>query len=114
MTAADRPPAQDDLPGLDVPAQPRGGVERAVRAAIAEAALDKRDAGAAELAASMARAVDLAHGRRDPYAVAAAGRELRECLMRLRMDPVSREGNDAGAVQAWLDDLGTPSTPPAP
>lgn len=83
-----------------------GPTERAVRASLKAAALDDRDHGAAELAAQLARAVDVAQGaRRDPYGVATAGRELREQLQRLRLDPVARMGNDAGAVQAWLGKL---------
>lgn len=97
--------ADDQLPGLEVPESSAGRVERTVRAALTAAALDTRDHGAGELAAGLARAVDLALNRRDPYAVAQAGRELRETLTRLRMDPVAREGNDAGALQTFLDGL---------
>lgn len=100
-----QPAADEQLP-VDVPAQPQGKVERAVRAALAAAALDERDQGAGELAAGCARAVDLALGRRDPYAVASVARELRETLTRLRLDPVAREGGDAGELGAWLAGLG--------
>jgi hypothetical protein len=101
----------DPLPleGLaDPPTSAQGRTELAVRSSIAAAHLDNRDGGAAELAAQAARAVDLAHNRRDPYAVAACVRELREVLTRLRLDPVARLGNDAGEVQRFLESLGTP------
>lgn len=83
-----------------------GKVERAVRAAVAAAALDDRDGGAAELAAASARAVDVAVMRSDPYAVAQAGRELSAQLTRLRLDPQARIGADANSVQTFLDSLG--------
>lgn len=97
------------IEGLDLPDPPRRAVETAVRASIEAASLDDRDEGAGELAASLARAVDLAHKRQDPYAIAAAGRELRETLTRLRLDPVAREGNDAGAIEGWLEKLAMPA-----
>lgn len=96
----------DDATLLDVPPQPAGTLEQHVRVAVAAACLDDRDKGMGELACSCARAVDLAHGRRDPYAVASAARELRETLVRLRMDPASRMGADAGNAEAWLAQLG--------
>lgn len=104
--------AEDVLPGLEDSGAGRvGPTERAVRASIEGAALDDRDKGAGELAAQCARAVDVAQRvRRDPYAVAAAARELREQLIRLRLDPVARLGNDAGQLQQFLDDLTRPDT----
>jgi hypothetical protein len=92
-----KPPRQHDeaLPGLgDVAATTTnaGYLQRHVAAAIVAAELDDRDKG-------------MAHYRRDPYAVAAAARELRETLVRLRMDPASRLGNDAGQVETWLESL---------
>jgi hypothetical protein len=101
----------DETLDVEVPSHPVGDVERAVRASIKDAALDDRDGAAAELAASLARAVDLAHGRRDPYAVATVGRELRETLIRLRLDPTSRLGNDAGNVATWLERISNPTGP---
>lgn len=100
--------ADESLPGMgDVAAtQPVGYLQRKVQEAIKAAELDARDQGMGALAEACARAVDLAHYRRDPYAVAAAARELRETLVRLRMDPVSRMGNDAGQVEKWLEGLG--------
>jgi hypothetical protein len=82
-----------------------GNVEAAVRRAIKAAALAAVDEGAAELAAAKARAVDIAVTRSDPYGVAAAGRELREQLARLRLDPASREGGPSGDVEAFLAQL---------
>lgn len=100
--------ADDQLPGLAVPEQPAAALQTAVAAAVKAASLDDRDAGMAALAVSCARAVDLAHGRRDPYAVATAARELRETLIRLRLDPASRMGADAGSVEGFLASLATP------
>lgn len=98
---------QGELFGAEQGATGRQGrVESAVRAAIAAAALDDRDGGAAELAAASGRAVDVAVMRNDPYAVAQAGRELSAQLTRLRLDPQSRIGADAGSVQTFLDSLG--------
>lgn len=102
--------SDDALFGVDqVPGDRIGPTEAAVRRALAGAQLDDRDHGAAELAAQCARAVDVAQNvRRDPYGVAAAGRELREQLIRLRLDPAARLGNDAGELTGWLAKLSTP------
>lgn len=108
-----RPEADDALP-VDVPAQPVGRVQTAVEKAIVAAQLDDRDAGAGALAVACGRAVDLALGRRDPYAVASVARELRETLTRLKLDPVAREGNDAGNVEAWLAGLDAGTDDQAP
>ena len=104
MTA--QQPADEQLAGLQVPEPPARATEQAVRASVTAARLDDRDAGAAQLAIQTARAVDLAIVRKDPYAVAQAGRELSAQLQRLRLDPVSRQGNDAGEVAGWLASLG--------
>lgn len=105
---SEREPADPALPGLET--GPTGGkagyLQAQVTAAIEAAQLDDRDKGMGALAIACARAVDLAHGRRDPYAVASAARELRETLVRLRMDPASRLGADAGNVEKWLAGLG--------
>lgn len=102
--------AQDDgaLFGADaVRDQIIGPTERAVRKSLQAASLDTRDEGAAELAAQLARSVDVASNvRRDPYAVAAAARELQTALAALRLTPVARLGNDAGDVQTFLAGLG--------
>lgn len=97
--------SDEAIPGLAVDSGPVGIVQRAIRQAVDAAQLDDRDQGMAAAAEAAARAVDLAHGRRDPYAVAAAVRELRETLIRLRLDPVSRDGQDAGDVEKWLSGL---------
>lgn len=99
----------ETLPGLgdDTTGTGRAGwCQLQVTQAIEHAMLDDRDKGMGALAVACARAVDLAHFRRDPYAVASAARELRETLARLRMDPASRMGNDAGQVGSWLEALG--------
>ena len=74
--------------------RPQGRVERAVRAAVKAAAdageLGAIDGGAAEAAAALARGLDLAVGRADPYAVAAMGKPVTEALARLHLDPASR------------------------
>lgn len=92
-------------------------VERAVRqsvdAALAADKLDRElDAGAAALAVELARAVDVAAGRKDPYGVEAAGRGLRDQLMRLRLDPESRKADTNGAA-SWLDALGPDAPEPS-
>ena len=98
----------DALFGADVVRdQIIGATERSVRQSLKAAALDARDHGAGELAAQLARAVDVASSvRRDPYAVAAAARELATVLAALRLTPVARLGNDAGAVEQFLAGLG--------
>jgi hypothetical protein len=89
---------------------PIGPTERAVRAALAAAALDDRDKGAGELAAQHARAVDVAQrARRDPYGVAAAGQQLLNALVELRLTPKQRLGNDAGELATFLQGLRDPS-----
>jgi hypothetical protein len=46
--------------------------------------------------------MDLALGRRDPYAVAAVGKPLGEALARLQLDPVSRDGGKpTGSADPW-------------
>lgn len=92
----------DDLRGS------AGPVELAARVTIEAAALDRVDTAAAVLAIELGRAVDIGNRRRDPYAVAAAARELREQLIRLRLDPVSRgEGaDDDNAFDRWAASLG--------
>lgn len=96
---------QDALIPLDGVPRRAGATERAVRASIEAAALDSRDAGAAELAAQLAAAVDNAGARKNAYAAAVAGRELAAVLTRLRLDPQSRYGNDAGQLEAFLEGL---------
>lgn len=99
-------PPPDQLPGLEVPTPPAGDLAAAVARSVAAAQLDARDEGTGQLAVACARAVDAAGRRGDPYAVAAAGRELRETLIRLRLDPQARHGADAGEVADFLAGLG--------
>lgn len=97
--------ADEQLDGLEVPASRAGPTQTAVTQAIEAAALDERDKGMGSLAIACARAVDLAQYRRDPFAIAAAARELRETLVKLRMDPQTRFGADAGQAPEWLTAL---------
>lgn len=95
----------------DVDGGPMGPTERAVRAALHAAALDGRDKGLGELAAQKARAVDVAQNvRRDPYGVAAAGQQLLNALVELRMTPKARLGQDASELSDFLAALNTPTT----
>jgi len=82
-----------------------GRVELAVTRSVAAAKLSAVDEGAGALAIEAARAVDIASTRSDPYGVAAAARELREQLARVRLDPASREGGPAGDVERFLAEL---------
>ena len=104
-------PQGELLPRDAVDTGPIGPTERAVRAALKAAALDDRDQAAGELAAQHARAVDVAQRvRRDPYGVAAAGQQLLNALVELRMTPKQRLGNDAGELGSWLANLRDPAT----
>lgn len=109
MTAEKVDHAQGDLFDPASARRPVGGMEAACKAATTAAGLGTVDAAAVQLAVELGRAVDLGNARRDPYAVAAAGRELREQLARLKLDPASREGGPAGDVEAFLRDLAAPS-----
>lgn len=96
-----------DLGAADLYGKPRR-VEAAVAQAVEAARLDARDVAAAALAVELGRSVDVASGRRDPYGVATAARELRETLARLGLDPAARQGaapDGPAAVLAWLDGL---------
>lgn len=103
-----RPPAPppEELPGMgpETGRGPRRRVERAVEESLGAAKLTAIDRAAGALAQELARAVDVASVRNDPYGVSAAGRELREQLIRLRLDPVSR-GETEDAFGKWLDSL---------
>lgn len=107
-------PPQDalDLGGADLYGRVRR-VEQAVADSIEAANLDDRDKGAAALARELARAVDVASGRNDPYGVAQAANPLREQLARLNLDPASREDNTPNGG-SWLDALGPTVPEPAP
>lgn len=106
---------QDTLPGMEAAPVGRAGyTQSAVKAAVEASSLDDRDTAMAALAEACGRAVDLGHARGDVYAVTAAARELRETLIRLRMDPVSRLGNDAAQVEGFLAALGPTTTEDTP
>lgn len=111
----------DEQLAIPLPATRRrvGRVEqatsRAIRAAQAAGELGALHAGAAALARSLARGVDDAETKRDPWARAACSRELRETLAALGLDRASRgelpRGTDTGgdAFDQWLAQLDTPA-----
>lgn len=96
---------------FDLPAARKGRVEVALDRAIAAArdvkSLSALDAAIVTLARAQARGVDAAEGARDTWALAAIGRELRETLIRMRLDPASR-GVGADGLAEFLAALSTP------
>lgn len=96
-----------------VPPGRRGRVESAVnvavRAARAEKTIGELDAGLITLARAQARAVDLAEATRDVWALARAGGELRESLIRLRLDPTSRGVGRDSSVADFLASIAGPA-----
>ena len=108
-----RSPQQDAL--IDDPSDRKRRVElaldRAIRASRKAGALDDADSAAYTLARELARTVDYASAvRHDPYAVAAASRELREVLASLRLTPASRGAASQGTdLMQFLSDLATPA-----
>lgn len=106
---------QGTLDGLDDPAPfagKPGAVVEATRGSVA-AALDlgmvdaKLDAALGVLAVEVARAVDVAARRSDPYGVTTAARELRSILARLGLDPAARQdANNDNGLADLLADLG--------
>lgn len=109
-------PRRDKGALFDLPAGRMGRVERAVNTAITAArrdgALIDVDTAALTLARSQARGVDLAEGGRDVWALARIGGELRETLIRLRLDPVSR-GASRDQLADFLASLTEPTPPDA-
>lgn len=97
---------------FDVPAGKLGRVERALNTALSAArragSLADLDAGAVALARAQARAVDVAEGARDVWALARVSSEMRETLIRLRLDPVAR-GAGGAALSDFLDRIGRPT-----
>jgi hypothetical protein len=97
---------------FDVPAGRVGRVERALNSALTAARRAKTladvDAGAIALARAQARAVDVAEGARDVWALARVGGELRETLIRLRLDPVAR-GAGGDQVADFLKAISAPT-----
>ncbi len=95
-----------------LPAGRRGRVESAVNKAITAARrqnlVDDLDGALITLARAQARAVDVAEAARDVWALSRAGGELRESLIRLRLDPTSR-GAFRDDVAGFLADLAKPT-----
>lgn len=89
-------------------------IDKAIRAARADASLVDVDAGAYTLARELARIVDYSAAvKHDPYAVAAASRELREVLHALRLTPRSRDTAGVGDLEQLLTELAKPTVEPA-
>ena len=102
---------------FDVPAGKRGRVETALNRSIAAArktkSLDEVDAAALGLARAQARGVDVAEAARDVWALARIGGELRETLIRLRLDPVAR-GARSDSLTDFLASLSAPTVTGGP
>jgi hypothetical protein len=81
----------------------------AVEAARADGTIGVLDAGLAGLAIELARAVDVASWKSDPYGVAQAGKELREVSNRLKLDPTARGTGTGDAARELIASLGIPS-----
>lgn len=100
---------QGELIGPGDVQRPVRKMEQATKDAIEAAQLDPRDKAMGQLAVECAVAVDISNRRLDPYGTAAAARELRETLIRLKLDPVSREGaggsDEIGKLLAELAEL---------
>src|SRR5262245_39821627 len=109
----------DDEGLFRLPAAGRGRVEKAVNSAILaarkESTLGPLDDGLITLARAQARAVDVAEAARDVWALARVSSELRESLIRLRLDPTSR-GASRDQLADLLRSLGepTPGDPAGP
>jgi predicted RNA-binding Zn ribbon-like protein len=105
----------EDPPPLFVLPDPRAGrhersVNQAIRRGQRDQVIDAHlDGGLASLARGLARAADVAEQAKNPWAMAAVARELRETLTRLRLDPASR-GADR---DAWDDFLAAINDEPA-
>jgi len=101
--------AQDALE-VEITGQDRGRVERRVAASVLAARragiLEPTDDALAIVAVELARSVDrAARIKPDPYAVAAAGRELRVVLVELGLSPASRKPVASDPLQDFLDSL---------
>ena len=93
---------------------PAGRVELAVQQAIAVADIDPQDQGAALAAVELARGMDeIARGpmKGKAYGLAAIGKELREQLARLKLDPEARDTADGAdaALAATIEEWSKPS-----
>ncbi len=97
---------------FNLPAGRRGRVETAVNKAIMAARkqnlVDDLDGALITLARAQARSVDVAEAARDVWALARVGGELRDSLIRLRLDPTSR-GAFRDDVGGFLADLAKPT-----
>ncbi|MGN7705053.1 hypothetical protein [Cellulosimicrobium sp. 22601] len=126
MTKRKAPAAPQDEELFDLTMTPTGEKRRlgrterkvfaAIRAARKEKALSATEEPLAWQALSLARMVDHATlTKPDPYAVAAASRELREVLVLLRFAEAPVKAAAAPEVDerldAFLADLGTPDAP---
>lgn len=101
---------------FNLPPRPKGRVEvaldKALTAARAAGGLTDVDLAVLTLARAQARGVDCAEADRNTWALAAIGRELRETLIRMRMDPVSR-GSSKDELIEFLRSLAQPDHPGA-
>lgn len=88
-------------------------LDKAIVAARKGGMLADVDAAVLTLARAQARGVDAAEQERNTWALAAIGRELRETLIRMRMDPVSRGANRDELVN-FLRDLAKPDSSAGP
>lgn len=85
-------------------------IDKAVRRAQRDGLLAEVDAGAYTLARELARTVDYAAAvKHDPYAVAAASRELREALAALKLTPKARDNATVGELEELLSGLLKPT-----
>jgi hypothetical protein len=109
-----RPRARQEALDLGAAGHRRAGrvetrTAAAIRAAKAEDKLGKLDDGVCALAVELARAVDVGALKQDPYAIATAGRELREVMSRLKLDPTSRGLRPDDPLSDFLAGLGSPT-----
>jgi len=88
------PHAQDALFQLSRTRRLEIACDKAIRRAYVESVIDRNlDAGMVTMARTLARAIDeAASGGGDRWLLARLTGELRETLIRLRLDPVSRGG----------------------
>jgi hypothetical protein len=108
----------DEAPLFELPAGRRGRVETAVNASVRQARTDGTitdiDNGLVTLARALARAVDHAEATREVWALARVAGQLRETLIRLRLDPTTRAGVNRDSVTDFLRSLSEPSAPDSP
>lgn len=95
-----------ELVGRGTPGRTENWVRGAIAVAEERGLLGELDKGLAGLAVELAAACDMGRRRYDPYAVAAAGRELREVLSRLKLDPSARTTGERDAFSELVEKLG--------